>query len=42
MINNFKVIVRNLPGNMDENEFKILSQRFNSHIKYFKYLKPTQ
>ena len=40
--NNFKVVIRNLPGNMDENEFRILSQKFNNQIKYFKYLKPNQ
>lgn len=39
-ISNFKVIVRNLPGTMDENEFRILSQKFSTQIKYFKYIKP--
>lgn len=38
--NNCKVLVKNLPGTMEECEFRILAQRFNSGITYFKYLKP--
>ncbi|OMJ70218.1 hypothetical protein SteCoe_31847 [Stentor coeruleus] len=42
MKNNSKVVIRNLPGNMDENEFRILTQKFNSHIKSLRYLKSSQ
>lgn len=40
--NNSKVVIRNLPGNMDENEFRILTQKFNSQIKFLRYIKPAQ
>ena len=38
--NNNKILVRNLPSAMEENEFRILTQKFNSGITYFKYIKP--
>jgi hypothetical protein len=38
--NNNKILVKNLPGTMEENEFRILTSKFNSSISYFKYIKP--
>lgn len=37
--NNCKVLVKNLPGAMEECEFRILAQKFNGSICYFKYFK---
>ena len=38
-VNNFKVVVRNLPLSMDENDFKTLISKYEDSIKWLKYLK---